>query len=235
MIDLSRGDTALILAVADKAGASLPQKAYLLATAWWETAQTMKPVREGFYLGTRAEAFRRTLRYFPWYGRGHAQLTWEANYRRAGAELGADLTADPDLAMAPEIAAQVLVQGSLQGWFTGRELGDYVGGGRRDYFNARKVINGLDCAARIAELADEYEDALSPAPDYPFLRRGARGTIVREMQATLETHGHKVGAVDGVFGPATEAALRAFQRDQGLKDDGIAGPKTWAALMVFTD
>jgi len=35
---------------------------------------------------------------------------------------------------------------------------------------------------------------------------------------------------DGIFGPATEAALRQFQTTKGLVPDGIAGPKTWAAL-----
>ncbi|MEP3817195.1 MAG: peptidoglycan-binding domain-containing protein, partial [Nitratireductor sp.] len=35
---------------------------------------------------------------------------------------------------------------------------------------------------------------------------------------------------DGVFGPATERALRAFQHRNGLREDGIAGPKTWRVL-----
>ena len=59
----------------------------------------------------------------------------------------------------------------------------------------------------------------------PTLRRGARGELVREIQV-------KVGAsVDGIFGPATEAAVRQFQRDNGLVDDGIVGPRTWAAIL----
>ncbi len=118
MIDLKCGDTALIQAACARHGATVQQTAYILATGWWETARTMKPVREGFYLGDRAAAFRRSLRYWPWYGRGQVQLTWEANYRKAGAEVGADLIADPDLALSAEIAAEVLVQGSLEGWPT---------------------------------------------------------------------------------------------------------------------
>lgn len=235
MIDLSRGDTALIQAACANHGATLPQTAYILATAWWETAQTMKPVREAFYLGDRAEAFRRTLRYWPWYGRGYVQLTWEANYRRAGEAVGADLIEDPDLAMSAEIAAEVLVQGSLAGWFTAKKLGDYVGIGRRDYFNARRVINGLDSAARIAELADEYEAALTPGPTYPYLRRGDRGAPVRQLQEALVTHGRDPGKLDGIFGTKTETALRTFQSIEGLTVDGIAGPKTWALLVAFED
>jgi peptidoglycan hydrolase-like protein with peptidoglycan-binding domain len=58
----------------------------------------------------------------------------------------------------------------------------------------------------------------------PTLRRGARGDRVAEVQA-------KVGVTaDGVFGSGTEAAVRQFQRDNGLVPDGIVRPKTWEAL-----
>lgn len=233
MIDLTRGDTALIQAACAAHGATVQQTAYILATGWWETAQTMLPVREGFYLGARAEAFRRTLRYYPYYGRGDAQLTWGDNYRKTGAEIGVDLIADPDRALESKIAAEILVRGSLRGWFTGKKLPDYVGPGICDYVNARRVINGLDCADRIAELADEYEDALVPRPDYPCLRRGDRGKPVRELQEALVANGRDPGKLDGVFGPKTDAALRLFQRIEGLVIDGIAGPKTWAKLVIF--
>jgi N-acetylmuramoyl-L-alanine amidase-like protein/putative peptidoglycan binding protein len=68
---------------------------------------------------------------------------------------------------------------------------------------------------------------LIPAVDTegrPTLRRGARGELVRQIQVMLA-----VGA-DGIFGPATEAALRQFQYDNGLLPDGIVGPQTWGAL-----
>ena len=44
-------------------------------------------------------------------GRGFVQLTWERNYIRAGQEIGVDLITDPDRAMDPQIAAEVLVRG----------------------------------------------------------------------------------------------------------------------------
>ncbi|MBV9882239.1 MAG: N-acetylmuramoyl-L-alanine amidase, partial [Sphingomonadaceae bacterium] len=62
------------------------------------------------------------------------------------------------------------------------------------------------------------------AAQRPTLRRGARGDAVRQLQGLLHV------AVDGVFGPSTEAALRAFQRGANLVPDGIAGPKTWEKL-----
>ncbi|HVZ39761.1 MAG TPA: N-acetylmuramoyl-L-alanine amidase [Candidatus Kapabacteria bacterium] len=58
----------------------------------------------------------------------------------------------------------------------------------------------------------------------PTIRRGAKGDLVRTVQAAVGVH------VDGDFGPATEAAVRAFQRAHDIVADGIVGPKTWAAL-----
>ena len=50
------------------------------------------------------------------------------------------------------------------------------------------------------------------------------------IQARLANLGYKPGPVDGVFGPKTTRAIRAFQNNLGLKNDGIAGPKTRDAL-----
>jgi N-acetyl-anhydromuramyl-L-alanine amidase AmpD len=60
----------------------------------------------------------------------------------------------------------------------------------------------------------------------PTLRRGARSDLVKQIQTKLE-----ITPADGIFGPATEAAVRVFQRAHaGLVPDGIVGPKTWAQL-----
>lgn len=69
------------------------------------------------------------------------------------------------------------------------------------------------------------------APVKPTLRRGSRGDAVRELQRRLNELGSTL-AVDGKYGPATQAAVFWFQRANGLEDDGICGPKTWAALGV---
>ncbi|MEC2071323.1 C40 family peptidase [Alkalihalophilus marmarensis] len=62
------------------------------------------------------------------------------------------------------------------------------------------------------------------------LRAGSRGAAVTNLQQQLRNHGHFSSAVDGVFGPLTERAVRSFQSARGLSVDGIAGPQTFSAL-----
>jgi peptidoglycan hydrolase-like protein with peptidoglycan-binding domain len=64
----------------------------------------------------------------------------------------------------------------------------------------------------------------------PTLRRGATGSVVRDLQARLASNGFSAGPVDGNFGSATEQAAAAFQRSRGLVADGVVGALTWAAL-----
>jgi peptidoglycan hydrolase-like protein with peptidoglycan-binding domain len=63
------------------------------------------------------------------------------------------------------------------------------------------------------------------------VRRGDQEHPVRTLQYLLRARGHTV-VVDGVFGPDTEAAVRAFQQEKHLAVDGVVGPLTWAALVV---
>ena len=64
------------------------------------------------------------------------------------------------------------------------------------------------------------------------LRNGCSGFDVKELQTDLIRLGYSCGrwGADGDFGDATEIAVRAFQKDEGLEVDGIAGPKTIEAL-----
>lgn len=64
----------------------------------------------------------------------------------------------------------------------------------------------------------------------PTVRQGDRGAAVTKLQELLTAASYEVGAVDGIFGGKTREAVRAFQRDMGLKVDGIVGRKTWAAI-----
>ena len=69
--------------------------------------------------------------------------------------------------------------------------------------------------------------------DKPTIRRGSKGSAVKEMQELLLQKGYDLGkwGADGDFGQATEAAVKQFQKDWGLKQDGIVGPATWEKLM----
>ena len=173
MMDLTHGDTKLIIAECLKRNTTLEQAAYILATARWETNHTMKPVEEAYWL---SDAWRaKNLRYYPWHGRGYVQLTWERNYLRAGKKLDRDLTTDPDAVMNPQVSAEILVIGSLEGWFTKHKLTDHINADRKDYINARRVINGTDKAESVAALARKYEASLikgeygkPPKPASPF-------------------------------------------------------------------
>jgi hypothetical protein len=65
---------------------------------------------------------------------------------------------------------------------------------------------------------------IPPGPDEirPVLRTGSRGDYVKTVQRLMQI------AVDGIFGPITDRAVRVFQRGAGLASDGIVGPLTWA-------
>jgi putative chitinase len=160
-------------------GCSLAFTAYALATAYHETASTMQPIKE--YGGTtyftrmydvtgarpqKALANGNTCAGDgPKYcGRGYVQLTWKNNYQRAGEKCGVDLVANPDRAMEPTIAAKIMRDGMVEGWFTGKKLSDYLPNRGRatsgQYRNARYIINGSDKAERIAGHAKAFEDAL---------------------------------------------------------------------------
>jgi len=72
------------------------------------------------------------------------------------------------------------------------------------------------------------------APELPeltrMLRRGSTGEDVEALQSAMKALGFYTATVDGDFGPMTEAAVKAFQRQAGITVDGVVGPETWAAL-----
>lgn len=68
--------------------------------------------------------------------------------------------------------------------------------------------------------------------NYPLLRQGDRGNFVMLLQFMLTRYGYNV-AVDGVFGPATLAAVRRYQTDNSLAIDGIVGQNTWRNLLFL--
>lgn len=160
-------------------GLPLSWAAYAFATAYHETAFTMQPVKEyggpryftKMYdvAGSRPKLARANgnvnrgdgPRYC---GRGYVQLTWRNNYRRAGQRLGVDLEGNPDLAMRPDLAAKIMREGMVGGWFTGKSFGSYLPGSgpatREQFIEARRIINGVDKAKTIAGYALNFQSAL---------------------------------------------------------------------------
>lgn len=64
----------------------------------------------------------------------------------------------------------------------------------------------------------------------PTIQRGNKGSRVRILQGLLLAWGHKI-TLDGIFGPATERAVRTFQEKYAKPVDGIVGPITWNKLL----
>ena len=239
MTDSRKAGLDVLLAACEHANFGVRETAYVLATAWHETAHTLQPIKE--YGGVeykrrlydvtgdnppRAKSMGNTepgdgVRYA---GRGYVQLTWKVNYKKAGDLIGVNLVDEPDRAMEPAVAAEVIVLGMRDGWFTGKKLSRYITETTTDYTGARRIVNGTDQASKIAQYATAFESALKVEASAPVLRMGSRGPSVAILQSFL---GLKQ---DFEFGPKTHLAVQAFQKSAGLLNDGVVGPATWAAL-----
>ena len=68
---------------------------------------------------------------------------------------------------------------------------------------------------------------------YALSKYSSRGDEVRQIQTKLKNWGYYNGSVDGIYGSATLAAVKYFQRKNGLTADGIAGTKTLQALGIY--
>jgi putative chitinase len=141
--------------------------AYILATVYHETAATMKPLAE--YGKGRGRLYGRPVAYTisgvryvnVFYGRGYVQLTWFNNYLKAARRLGnMRIVTHPDSVKEAQTAYDILSIGMREGMFTGKKLSDYIASGRRDYRNARRIVNGLDKADLIAGYARRFESIL---------------------------------------------------------------------------
>lgn len=153
----------------------MPQIANALAQIYHETAHSFLPVVEGYYLGSRkgksaaqyyagdstwVRNFQKRLRYYPYYGMGHIQLTWRENFvkltrevrkhfaelvkdfeRRSGQTF--DLEKYPRQMLDAKISFAVMTVGMHKGIFrSGRTLDRYINPARVNHYRARDIVNG---------------------------------------------------------------------------------------------
>lgn len=127
------------------------QFANIFAQCTWETGRAMQPISEAG--GPR---YLRSKPYFPWYGRGLIQPTWQENYAKFG-------ITNPEDALSWPVALDVAFRGMMNGMFTAHSLPQYCNETASDFFNARRVVNGLDKAHECAALSVSYLKALEAA------------------------------------------------------------------------
>ena len=160
----------------------------------------------------------------------------DEGYYRAAMEAAELLTAhwcqeygiDPDAAVRDhkELHSMGLASnhGDITAWL--RKFGDSMAGFRakvKEILAEGISVQYIDC-----------DEEKTPAPARPTLRKGSKGDSVKELQELLSRLGYDLGArgIDGDFGRATEAAVRAFQERERITVDGIVGAVTWTALQL---
>ena len=166
-------------------------------------------------------------------GRGLIQLTGYTNYKKF-----ADYA---EMSMEDAIAYLETPRGAVHSacffWYM-NNCNDYADSG--DIKGQTRRINGgyngledrihhykeaMEMFGYHGEVDDDHADDHADAEEYSTLRKGMRGEGVKIMQEALG-----IGA-DGIFGPGTERALKAWQAANGLTADGIAGPMTLEKLL----
>ena len=170
-------------------------------------------------------------------GRGPIQLTGKANYATFSADMDvAEVMDRPDIVSEDK---EVALMSAIWFWnknglnkyadsgdiktMTKRINGGYIGLEDRIH-HWEEALKAMGEEVETDHSADDEDDSFD-IDEIGVLRKGARGEGVKLMQEALG-----IGA-DGHFGPGTERALKAWQRENGLVTDGIAGPATLGKLL----
>jgi putative chitinase len=162
--------------------------AYALGTTHLETGAAMQPIHEkggfNYFEGNYGPTGHNPARAkkmgntnpgdgAKYRGRGFVQLTWKVNYQTMSTHLtkafgkSIDLVTNPDLALEPAYAAEIMFHGMNVGTFTGKKFSNYFTKsgsgmpGKDDWVHARAIINGNDKAQVIAGFGKSYYSALS--------------------------------------------------------------------------
>lgn len=180
----------------------------------------------------------------------HSSRSSDHNPNAAGVVTACDITHDPNGGLDAGILAQVLIASRdprIKYIIWNRQIISGEGGPSpwkaRKYTGAnphthhvhisvkaeRPLCDDAEPWAMPGGLNPEKPSLPAPPKPRPTLLRGSTGDAVRELQKLLGFIGKDA---DGMFGPVTEAAVKAFQRHEKLVPDGKVGPYTWAALLA---
>lgn len=166
-------------------------------------------------------------------GRGLIQLTGRANYRDIGRILGLPLENQPELAAEPVTALKIACE-----YWKKRNIN--TAADRDDLISVTKLVNGglngleerrsylIKAKSELARI-EGLIVAANEGGNTTVLHRGSFGAGVVELQELLVKKGFAL-SIDGDFSAATELAIMAFQKANGLEVDGIVGKNTWNKL-----
>lgn len=226
--------------------------AYMFATVKHECADRWKPIEEfgkgqGHKYGIPVTVTDPQGKSYSnaYYGRGYVQLTWDYNYRNMGKVLNNRLLYEPSLALDAEVAYRIMSYGMRNGSFTGAKLSRFINADGCDYVNARKIINGLDQAQRIAGYAQKLEQVLrqsavaavpggAPQPVQPAEPQPAAGG----QAYTVTANSLNVRSGPGAGNPtvagsplAQGATVQGFETQDGWTR--IAAPAGWVSAQYL--
>lgn len=235
-------------------GEPIARIAYVLATAYHETAGMMVPVREGsrankILTDEEARAFVKKQKYKysvvingqVYYGRGLVQITWEENYEKMGRLLNIPLLSDPELALDPVISVKILFEGmfkgiSNRGDFTGKSLEDYITNAeytdatvRMAFVSARRIVNGTDKADQIANIAMSFWRALKAAK-LAYNPNKSITTETREEKAVADVNPVPVSRTPEVIGAGALGLLATLAPLLSGVLDKVSGVWGFASL-----
>jgi hypothetical protein len=155
---------AALIAAARERELTTEQIAYVLATAEHESDSfsTLEEYSSGNqYEGRKAlgNVYKGDGTRFK--GRGYVQLTGRINYEKYAEKTGIELVTLPIILMNwPALSVYVIIDGMMNGVYTSKRLDSYVNSSMVDFVNARKVVNGLDCADKIAAQSNTWLEYL---------------------------------------------------------------------------
>lgn len=228
--------------------ADLRHTAYILATAFHETAATMQPVREGLaksdksarkilakYRYSKPDQVSKGQAILPltgqaYYGRGYVQLTWADNYHRMGAALGLPLHQVPDLALDAKTAAKILVIGMKDGLFTSRKLSHYFSAKMNDPVEARRIVNGKDKQHLIATYYDQFLGALTAADTSTPLPKNIKPESAHADGPELTKDATTIGGVTATASAAVAGALGAVNSPWAFAAFAVLALGAWLFL-----